>query len=93
MKRVRYTVGLALVLSPVGMSGAGALAAITRSGGAYVKLGAHGSYRTDQHGRPRARRPLRSSRVQPRARSRSNTPPPHDSASETAPAGRESGGI
>lgn len=31
--------------------------------------------------------------VQPRPRNRSNTPPPHDSASETASAGSESAGI
>jgi hypothetical protein len=50
MKRVRYTAGLALVVSSVGMICAGALAAITSSDGTYVHLGAHGSYRTDQYG-------------------------------------------
>jgi len=42
--------GLALVVNSVGMICAGALAAITGSDGTYVNLGAHGSYRTDQHG-------------------------------------------
>jgi hypothetical protein len=42
-------VGLVLLVSAVGVIGAGAYAAVASSGGTYVDLGAHGSYRTDRY--------------------------------------------
>jgi hypothetical protein len=39
-----------LIVSSIGMIFAGAFAAVVASGGTYVDLGAHGSYRTDRHG-------------------------------------------
>jgi hypothetical protein len=42
-------VGLVLLVSSVGVICAGAFAAVAGSGGKYVDLGAHGSYRTDRY--------------------------------------------
>jgi hypothetical protein len=42
--------GLVLIVGAVGTICAGAFAAIASSGGTYVDLGAHGSYRTDRYG-------------------------------------------
>lgn len=47
---VGLLVGLALVVGSVGTICAGAYAAMASSGGTYVDLGAHGSYRTDRYG-------------------------------------------
>jgi hypothetical protein len=49
-RRVAGTVvGLALAIGGVGLICGGAYAAIARSGGTYVDLGAHGSYGTDHY--------------------------------------------
>jgi hypothetical protein len=42
-------VGLVLLVSSLGVIGAGAFAAVAGSSGTYVDLGAHGSYRTDRY--------------------------------------------
>jgi hypothetical protein len=44
------TVGLLLVVGSIALICAGAFAAVARTGGTYVDLGAHGSYRTDKYG-------------------------------------------
>ena len=49
MKRVRFAASVVFVLG-VGMICAGALAAMARSGGAYIDLGGHGNYRADRYG-------------------------------------------
>jgi hypothetical protein len=46
----RLLTGLVLVVGSVGVICAGAFAALAGSGGTYVDLGAHGSYRTDRYG-------------------------------------------
>jgi hypothetical protein len=42
-------IGLVLLVSSLGVISAGAFAAVARSGGTYLDLGAHGSYHTDRY--------------------------------------------